>query len=235
MPISNSQISTFTLLRFKGMDNMFWIFSQMQLSKKEFAKVPGLQFHKLLGSGSNDGFGRLMNPNVYAFHGVWDSEDAANDYFNTSEHFNSFKKRSDEIYTVYLHSLKAHGTWSGSNPYLSIDSSPKGAIVVVTRATIKLKYIAKFWNYVPSVSKQVAAQNGNLLSIGIGEYPWFMQATFSIWQDMESMRSYAYQNKHHAEVIRKTRELGWYSEELFANFQPYKTTGTWNQKELLNF
>jgi hypothetical protein len=30
---------------------------------------------------------------------------------------------------------------------------------------------------------------------------------------------YAYQNPHHAEMVRKTRSLGWYSEELFARFE----------------
>ena len=70
-------------------------------------------------------------------------------------------------------------------------------------------------------------RDGSIFSIGIGEYPWFMQATFSLWEDEESMRKYAYKSKVHSEVIQKTRALGWYSEELFANFAPYKTVGSW--------
>jgi hypothetical protein len=52
-----------------------------------------------------------------------------------------------------------------------------------------------------------------------------MQATFSLWESAESMMDYAYKNPKHAEMVKKTRELGWYSEELFARFQPYKIEG----------
>jgi hypothetical protein len=37
--------------------------------------------------------------------------------------------------------------------------------------------------------------------------------------------NYAYQNPKHAEMVKKTRELQWYSEELFARFEPYKVKG----------
>ncbi|NJN33402.1 MAG: hypothetical protein HC817_03255 [Saprospiraceae bacterium] len=40
------------------------------------------------------------------------------------------------------------------------------------------------------------------------------------------MMDYAYKSPHHAEVVRKTRELGWYSEELFARFRVVDTEGS---------
>jgi hypothetical protein len=57
-------------------------------------------------------------------------------------------------------------------------------------------------------------------------------ATFSLWKDFESVKQFAYK----ANSIRKpskTREYEWYSEELFSRFQPYKSSGTWEGKDLL--
>jgi heme-degrading monooxygenase HmoA len=230
---NNPQISTFTLLRFSGFKDTFWIFSQMGLAPKEFSKVPGLQFFKLLGSGNKDGFGKLLNPNVYAFHGVWESENAAFDFFESSPQFEPFRMRATEIGTFFMNVIKAHGKWSGVNPYLTNDEYGEGKIAVITRARIKITYIPQFWKYVAPVSGVLAHQPGVILSIGIGEYPWFMQATFSLWENVESMREYAYKNKLHTEVISKTRKLGWYSEELFANFDPYKFKGKWDGKTTL--
>ena len=52
-----------------------------------------------------------------------------------------------------------------------------------------------------------------------------MQATFSLWSNAEAMMNYAYKNPKHAEMVKKTRELNWYSEELFARFKPFYQEG----------
>lgn len=229
---SHQQICTFTLFRFEGI-NMLWIFAQMQRALPKFTQVQGLKFFKLMGSGGNNGFSRILNPNVYVFHGVWNSEEDAQKYFQQSAHFNEFKSRATEVYTVFMRATKSSGSWSGANPYDQTFPIQDGKIAVITRAKIKLRYLPKFWNYVPKLSRKLEDQDGSIFSIGIGEYPWFMQATFSLWKDLDSMKAYAYQSDLHTKVIRKTRELGWYSEDLFANFSPYHTEGTWTGIDLL--
>jgi hypothetical protein len=42
------------------------------------------------------------------------------------------------------------------------------------------------------------------------------------------MKAYAYRSRYHSEVVKKTRELGWYKEELFARFLPFDSAGTWH-------
>ncbi|MEP0711200.1 spheroidene monooxygenase [Algoriphagus sp.] len=226
-----SQISTVTLFRFRG-TNAFWIFGQMQKAKKKFEQVPGLQFFKLMGSGGKNGFSKMLNVNVYALHCVWKSEQDATNFFKKSETFSEFKSRSTELYHIFSKAVKAHGLWDGTNPYEAEAITASGPILVITRARIKLRFLLKFWRHVPSLGKKVDQAAGSIFSIGIGEYPWFMQATFSIWDSYESMRAYAYGSPLHMEVVKKTRELGWYSEELFANFIPYKTEGSWEGLEL---
>ena len=44
---------------------------------------------------------------------------------------------------------------------------------------------------------------------------------------MDAVQHYAYQNQKHSEVVKKTRELGWYKEELFSRFIPYRSEGSW--------
>jgi hypothetical protein len=59
-----------------------------------------------------------------------------------------------------------------------------------------------------------------------------MQATFSVWNSVESLDAFAYgeQDKHH-EAIETTRRKKGFKEELYARFQPIATRGTWFGKD----
>lgn len=230
--VEAGQITTITLFKFEGF-NAYWMFTQLQLAQKGFSKIKGLKFFKLMGSGGKNGFSKMINPNVYEFLGVWDSEYSANLFFEKSKFYEEFKKRSTEDWTVFMQNKAAHGLWSGINPFKDFHTVQEGPITVITRARIRLKYIRKFWSYVPPISQNLEEQDGLLFSIGIGEYPWLMQATFSIWESEQMMREFAYKSKLHSEVIRMTRETGWYKEELFANFIPFRSEGTWEGSDIL--
>ncbi|MFC3414512.1 spheroidene monooxygenase [Algoriphagus hitonicola] len=164
------QIITFTLFRFEGR-HAFWIFRQMGKSIKQFKKVEGLEFFKLMGSGGKNGFSKMLNVNVYALLGVWESEEAAATYFEQSDHFLEFKSRAKEIWTIYMNTSKAHGKWSGINPFHPNHPYESGPVAVITRARIKFRFLRKFWSYVPSVSKNLDERDGSIFSIGIGDIP----------------------------------------------------------------
>ncbi len=227
--MENKQITTITIFRFEGV-KAAWMFTQMGLALSGLRKVKGLEFFRLMGSGGKNGFSKLLNPNVYAFLGVWESESFAKDFFNKSDQYLPFKRNSVEAWTIFMTNHKAHGSWSGKSPFSDFQPYSGGLVAVITRATIKLKHLPKFWSYVPAVSGKLDSQKGLIFAIGIGEYPWLMQATFSIWEDYSYMKQYAYNSKLHTDVIKITRELGWYSEELFSNFIPYDSYGTWEGK-----
>ena len=106
-------------------------------------------------------------------------------------------------------------------------------IAVLTRATIRINKLNRFWQHVDSVATQMNTAEGFIISLGIGEVPWIKQATFSIWDSKAHMKQFAYQRKEHAEVIRKTREENWYSEELFVRFKILRSHGTFNSKNPL--
>jgi hypothetical protein len=45
---------------------------------------------------------------------------------------------------------------------------------------------------------------------------------------MVAMQQYAYKSQHHIEVMKRTRAENWYTEELFARFEPIAASGTWH-------
>lgn len=207
--------------------------TQMRAARPELEDLGGLQFFKLMGSGGKNGFAIWPNFNTYAFLGVWDREECAESGFEDAEFFNEARLRSSENYTLYMHASRSHGQWDGQAPFNDFIEYTGGPIAVVTRATIKWQYVLGFWSRVRKVSRALEDHDGLRLSIGIGEYPLFMQSTFSLWDNADQMRAYAYKNPLHQKVIKKTRELGWYSEELFANFIPYRSEGSWESGDVL--
>lgn len=231
----DSQIVTLSFFRFAGSTQKWWAFKQMGLAPLALAKIPGLSFHKMLGSGNGNGFSIWPNFGVYGLLGVWEEEANATDFFSSHSLFQNFRERTQEHYTVYLKTAKVHGSWDGGTPFaentaLQVDAP----LAVLTRATIRTTHLWRFWSFVPQVSKAMwrEHQEGLLFSVGVGELPLVQQATFSLWKNSSLMQAYAYKGKFHSEVVKKTRELGWYKEELFARFHPYRAEGTWQGQSI---
>jgi heme-degrading monooxygenase HmoA len=99
-------------------------------------------------------------------------------------------------------------------------------VAVLTRAQIRWTKLRSFWANVANVAEMMSTAPGYLYSVGIGEAPFYLQATFSVWESLDEVKNFAYKSREHAEVIRKTRKEDWYSEELFARFKILKTIGS---------
>ncbi len=195
----------------------------MGLAPRRMGDVPGLSFFKLLGSGDKNGFSILPDFGTYALLGVWDSEAEADGFFREHPVFQAYLVHAASWQTVYMRNTAAHGEWDGRSPFLAAqDFDPTQPVAVITRATIRRRYLWRFWRYVPRVSRDIEARPGLRLAIGIGELPLIQQATFSMWDSGKQMLDYAYRRAEHSAVVKKTRELGWYKEELFARFIPYR-------------
>ncbi len=229
-----SGVTTITFFRYEGLQNKWWAFRQMGLAHKELESVPGLYFFKMLGCGRGKGFSVFPDFGTYGLLCCWSSEKDAKSFFNKNILYKNFKSKSTEQWTTYLLPTVAHGQWAGTNPFREqLTTKQPGPIAVITRATIYTKHLLKFWSFVPKVSRSVEDKPGRIFSIGIGELPIIQQATFSLWASEKQMMDYAYKSKYHQEVVKKTRELGWYQEELFARFTPVKSEGTFNGQDFL--
>lgn len=119
-----------------------------------------------------------------------------------------------------LSPIASHGTWAKRKPFIiSQLKNPESEIAVITRAKIKFKLSKIFWNSVPPVVINLKSSPGLKMAIGIGEAPIGLQGTFSLWENAAALEKFAFKGEEHARVIKRTRELDWYSEELFARFE----------------
>ena len=226
---NTSRITTLTLLHYPDLSHRFWALTQMQRAHQRLAAVPGLQFYRLMGSGGGNGFSLRPNLAVYAWLGQWSDAAAADRFFRDDAWFGEVRARTDRRITFRLDATMAHGSWGEGNPFPADAEryDPDRPVAVLTRATIHPTKLLDFWRYVPRTSASVYDHPDRLLSLGIGEYPIFMQATFSLWRTGRAMTEFAYRSRYHKEVVQRTRERGWYRDELFARFQLRSIDGTW--------
>lgn len=217
-----AQITTLAVITYKGFADKFWALSMMQFGHKYMKSVVGQSFYKLMGSGK-DNFNPFPDWNVYAVLQVWDDKSFAETFFESHKLSQLYKAHASTMEVLYLESIQARGLWNGKNPFQSTISSkevaPQDKIAVITRASIKFNMLLKFWKFVPESQKPLHTAKGLQYTKGFGELPFVEMATFSIWESLDHLQSYAYQSKEHIQAIQKTRQLDWYSEELFSRFR----------------
>lgn len=184
-------------------------------------------FWKLMGSGKNGTFDKQADLEQWALLAVWNSEEAFQSFNQQSFISSWWKKLATETYTILCEPLSSHGTWDGKTPFGKTQNSfHTGPVAVLTRATIRVNRLKNFWANVDKTATLMLKSKGYITSFGIGEAPLYRQATFSIWESIEDVKAFAYQSVEHREVIQKTRDENWYSEELFARFKPIASFGT---------
>ena len=211
-----------------------WAFNQKGSARRVLKRIEGLRFWKLLGTGHGRGFSLRPDFSRYGLLAVWDTRRAADAFLDGSPLMAGYRAHAREVWTTYLETSSAHGAWSGSNPFLPANAAPAtGPVAVITRASIRLSRLTAFWRAVPPATAALDRASGLLASIGTGETPFVRPATFSLWRSTADLDAYAYQDPDHAAVIRRRRDEGWYTEELFARFRPIESTGTWNGSDPL--
>ena len=223
----SEQITTLTLFRFEGFAQRLWAFGMMQFAHNPLQKVQGLAFYKLMGTGKAR-FNPLPDWGTYGILQVWDLQQHAEDFFeNKNGLFQRYQNKASGYVTYFMKNIGSKGEWSGGNPFIKTKEAIKEQrIAVITRATIKPKLLYKFWKYVPQSQTHLWDNPGLLYTKGIGEAPFTQMATFSIWKSLDALKEFAYKGAGHKEAIKKTRQLDWYKEELFARFSIEKILGS---------
>ena len=222
------QIVSLTFHRFEGAGARLWALGQMGLARRALARVPGIGFWKLCGSGTGEGFTPLPNTAVYAILATWPDMGTARAQTGGAPVFARRAARAAETWTLFLQPVQARGAWSGAAPFEPEGAIPTGApVAALTRATVKPRVAARFWRRVPDISRVIGADPNVLFKIGIGEVPLLHQVTFSVWPDVASMAAFARADGPHARAVAAVRAGDWFAEELYARFRVAGARGTW--------
>ena len=201
-------------------------FLAMAIHRLPLYFTSGCSFWKLLGCGKNGTFDIRPDFQQWGLLAVWDNRTAFDNFQTSSFIVKWWQFFCYQQSTILLQPISAHGKWSGKQPFGNPKiKQPEGKVAVLTRATIRPSRLKNFWKNVPPVAAIMGNAKGFITSVGIGEAPFFMQATFSVWEATEDVIAFAYKDEEHARVIKLTREENWYSEELFARFAVIEITG----------
>jgi hypothetical protein len=187
-------------------------------------------FYKMLGTGAGYGYSSKPDFGTYALLSVWENRDKALQFESSSTIMKRFRRRTREVYSIFMQPVQSRGMWSGQKPFQPVKPPDNNTIIaVLTRATLRTKFYKPFWQRVGGVSKSLQGSPGLIFTKGIGERPWTDQATFSVWNSFRDMQSFAYgKGGPHLEAIRKAKQKRGFREELFAWFEPFKTSGSWD-------
>jgi heme-degrading monooxygenase HmoA len=218
------QTVTITFFHFSTWYKRLWAFTQMGKRPFSLQTARGLSFVKLMGVGK----GFMFKPDFtqYSLFAIWENEAQAQDFFKNNALFHDFKDKTSTYLTLFLRPTMAHGKWDGNEPFsIKEKFEPQKPVAVLTRATVRPRKMLDFWRNVPAASRAIGQTKNVIFSKGIGELPVIQQATFSVWVSGESMMQYAYTHAGHAEIVKKTRDRGWYSEEMFARFKVLRVEG----------
>lgn len=205
----------------------------MALHRRAIRRLPGVRFAKLLGTGSGETFTmRDADPDHWAVLTVLEN-DSTRQTCLASRPFQQWHRAAYESAHIRMRPIASHGSWSGQRPFdfpgPPSKPDPDHLVASITRARLKPRMLATFWRSVPPVVADLAADPGVRFTLGIGEAPVGLQGTFSVWRSGRDMSAFAYRRPAHQRAIEQTRDLQWYSEELFARFAVESMSGTYRQ------
>lgn len=229
-----SQCVTISFYHMGSLGARAWAFWMMGAARAPMARIPGLSFWKLCGSGLGEGFTPTLFPHNFAIFCVWDDVDTARAQLAHQPVFARYAAHASETMTVYLAPTSVRGAWSGVTPFHAGQTTTTGPLAALTRATVKPRIAVRFWRRVPEISDVIGADPNVVFKIGIGEVPLLHQVTFSIWPDASAMADFARKGGPHARAIKAVRDGDWFAEELYARFAVTDATGTWNGRNPLH-
>jgi hypothetical protein len=206
-----------------------WGLSRLVLGARVLGEVPGLRFASVLGSGRGGGFGLTPGLDHQGLICFFDDEDSARAFVGAAPVVRAYRDHARELLVALLRATSCRGSWSGASLAVTAAAQADVPMAALTRASIRLRHAAAFWRHAPATHDGIARAAGCRLAVGLGEAPLLRQATFSLWDNAQSMEAYARSGAHQAAIAGAYRQ-GWFSESMFVRFAPISIEGRWHGK-----
>lgn len=192
-----------------------------------WARVPGVTFFKVLGSGYEGGFGVRPSFSHQGLFAVFGDDAAADAWLASSHQLKLYRERSTSWLTMKLRAYASRGAWDGVQPVsLSVEKPSSGVIASLTRGSIRLSRARTFWSHAAGAQEAIAATPECLLAVGLGEAPLFRQCTFTLWRSEGALDAWS-RSGAHSRASQAALSGGHFSESLFARFVVSEVRGTW--------
>jgi heme-degrading monooxygenase HmoA len=207
--------------------------ARLATDRRFLRRVDGLEFWRLLGTGARRDTGPSADLRRTAVFAVWRDE-AALDEFLAASSIAARWAAAEEAWSVRLRGVGGHGRWRGYDVLGGLEpGTADGRVAIITRAGVRPRSWRRFRAASEAVSGELAGSPGLLDVVAIGEAPVGRLGTFSLWDTLADARRFATGGPHHRETVRRTRAERWYGEELFARFEPFGSSGSWDGRDPL--
>jgi hypothetical protein len=224
----SSNVVVFLLADIKP-TSRWWGYGRYVLSRFSLSTIEGLQFFKMLGSGYEGGFGLRPSGTKQGLFCVFDSLARADDFLANAPLVAKYRHHSREFLSVKLLPFSVKGTWAGQGLGVAAKAPENQWVAALTRASIRPSKAKRFWSKQPASERSLRSAKGCLLASGVGEAPFFRQATFTVWENVAAMDAYA-RTGAHLEAIKASMNGAFFSETMFVRFALEDLRGTYNGK-----
>jgi hypothetical protein len=204
-----------------------WSLSRLVLGARALGEVPGLRFARVLGSGRGGGFGLAPGFDHQGLICFFDDESSARAFALDATAVHAYRDHARESLLALLRATSCRGSWSGASLAVTAAAQDNAPMAALTRASIRPRHAARFWQRAPATHDGIARAEGCRLAVGLGEAPLLRQATFSLWDNAQAMDAYARSGAHLA-AIQGAYQHGWFSESMFVRFAPIEISGEWH-------
>jgi spheroidene monooxygenase len=208
----------------------------MRRHREVLEATPGLAEARICFTAELDTItGGTPTPTRWGLLCGWNSGEAREEFLSDATRLHPFLASARESWSVSLDTVRVvQGKWRGWRP--SADGvaplAPDEPLAVMTYGKLRARYLPTFtWNN-RKVVREIAGNPGLVMRIGLVDHP-MVRCTFSLWRSEEDVVRFAYGGGVHDPIQRRSLDVPWGGDWLFARFRPIASSGTWGGRDPL--